>query len=429
MNTSDSAPQPPVSREVGEFSQLVEEERQRALRTMLRYPLLVADAPEHRDLFATVRRHADHLLAWFSRYPGWSFEIGSECARLYKTPATLRDSTRPARNPHDDEPLSRRRYILLCLALAVLVRSERQISLGELARGILGAITDDPAFANRGIVFDLEQIDSRRDLVAVLRVLLAWRAVVLVDGETERFAQRRDVDALYDVRHHIVFRLLACRRPPSSIQEHDFAARLGALVVEPAIADDIQRSTRVRAALVRRLLDDPVLYPEEDLSTEERDYLAKQRPHLLPVLARSTGLHVEDRADGLALADPSGDCTDLGLPETGTEGHATLLVAEHLGGRRLAAPGSLVPIQAIEEFLADEAAKHRRFWAKEFTQPGSQRALARIVLPRLAGLGLIRVLDAGTLVVMPAIHRYRHELRPRAATVEKVPPAPASPPC
>jgi uncharacterized protein (TIGR02678 family) len=412
----------PVSREIGELSQLVEEERQRAMRALLRHPLLLADAPEHRDLFAAVRRHADHLRTWFARYPGWSFELTSECARLFKTTATPRDATRAARNPHDDEPLSRRRYIVLCLALAVLVRSERQISLGELARGILGSIADDTSFGAHGITFDLEQIDSRRDLVAVLRVLLGWRALVLVDGETERFAQRRDVDALYDVRHHVVFRLLACRRPPASINEPDFQSRLVALIAEPAIADEIQRSARIRAGLVRRLLDDPVLYPEADLTTEERDYLAKQRPHLLPVLARSTGLHVEDRADGLALADPTGDCTDLGLPETGTEGHATLLVAEHLGRRRIEAPGALIPLQAVEEFLADEAAKHRRFWAKEFTQPGSQRALARIVLPRLTGLGLVRLLDADTLVVMPAIHRYRHVLRPRSEPSVKLTP-------
>lgn len=413
--TPNSAPQ--VSREIGELSQLVEEERQRAIRALLRHPLLVADTPEHRELFASVRRHADHLRSWFARYAGWSLELTSECARLFKTTATPHDATRPARNPHDYEPLSRRRYIVLCLALAILVRAERQISLGELARGVIGAIADDTALGARGICFDLDQIDSRRDLVAVLRVLLGWRALVLVDGETDRFAQRRDVDALYDVRHHIVFRLLACRRPPASINETDFHARLAALIAEPAIADEIQRSARIRSGLVRRLLDDPVLYPEADLTTEERDYFAKQRHNLLPMLARSTGLHIEDRKEGLALADPIGDCTDLGLPETGTEGHATLLVAEHLGGRRLEAPGALIPLQAIEEFLAEEAAKHRRFWAKEFTQPGSQRALTRIVLPRLAGLGLVRVLNGDMLVVMPAIHRYRHVLRPRNETM------------
>lgn len=412
-NSSTPSDARPASRELAEFSQQLEEERQRAVRAVLRHPLLLADAPEHREAFAIVRRNADHLRAWFARYAGWSFELTSECARLFKTPATPRDATRPARNPHDDEPFTRRRYIVLCIALAVLVRSERQISLGELARAILGALADDPTFAEHGIAFDLEQIDSRRDLVAVLRLLLSWRALVHVDGEAERFVQRRDVDALYDVRHHVVFRLLACRRPPASVTEPDFDARLAALIAEPAIADEVQRAVRIRAGLVRRLLDDPVLYPNEELNADELDYLAKQRPHLLPTLARGTGLHVEDRRDGLALADPVGDCTDLGLPETGTEGHATLLVAEHLGRRRLEAPGAVVPVQQVEEFLADEAAKHRRFWSKEFTQPGAQRALARIVLPRLASLGLLRLLDADTLVVMPAIHRYRHELRPR----------------
>jgi len=404
----------PPSAEAAEISHLVAEERQKALRALLRHPLLLADHPEHREAFASVRRHADHVRDWFARYPGWSFELTSECARLYKTPASVRDATRPARNPHDDEPLSRRRYILLCLALATLVRAERQISLGELARAVLGAIADDETFARNGILFDLDQTDSRRDLVAVLRVLIDWRALVHVDGEADRFVQRSDVDALYDVRHHVVFRLLACRRPPSSITEPGFDARLAALVAEHAIATDVQRNSRIRTHLVRRLLDDPVLYPDEELSQEERDYLVSQRPHLPPTLARATGLHVEDRLDGLALADPSGDCTDLGLPETGTEGHATLLVAEDLGRRRLDSPGAVVPVRIVEDFLAEAAGRFRRFWAKEHTQPGAQRALANIVLPRLASLGLVRLLpEQHALIVMPAIHRYRHVLRAR----------------
>lgn len=412
VTTPAPAPSAP-SRESDEISQLQEEDRQRALRALLRHPLLLADDPEHREAFACVRRQSDHLRAWLARYPGWSLDLTRECARLFKTPATHRDATRPARNPHDDEPLSRRRYVVLCLALAALVRSERQISLGELARAILGAWADDPTFAAEGLVFDLDQIDCRRDLVAVLRVLLGWRALVHVDGEAERFVQKRDVDALYDVRHHVVFRLLACRRPPASIVEPDFDARLAALIAEPAIADEVQRGLRIRASLTRRLLDDPVLYPAEDLTQEEIDYLAKQRPHLLPILAHATGLQIEDRRDGLALADPTGDCTDLGLPETGTEGHATLLVAEYLGRRRVESPGALLPVRLVEEFLAEETAKHVRFWSKEFTAAGGHRALARVVLPRLAILSLVRLLPDDTLVVMPAIHRYRHELRVR----------------
>jgi len=184
-----------------------------------------------------------------------------------------------------------------------------------------------------------------------------------------------------------------------------------------AIDEEEQRNQRIRHFITRRLLDDPVLYPTFDLSRDAQDYFLKQRPHILQALAEATDLEPEDRLDGLALSDKFGDCTDIGLPEEGTDGHATLLVAEHLGQLRLATSGDIVPFSLIERFLAEKAQAHRSFWRKDATATGSEHALARSVVFRLAGLDLVRVLPEG-VVVMPAIHRYRHELR---ATAEPAP--------
>lgn len=388
------------------------EERRRALRALLRQPLLLAENPGDQADFARVRRQAEELREWFHRYAGWTLDVTSDCARLYKTPATLTDGTRPARNPKDGEPFSRRRYVLFCLSVAALVKSERQTTLGSIAQAIIGRWNDERAFADRGLTFDLNLPEERRDLVAVIRILLELHAIVRVDGDEHRFVQNQEADVLYDVHHFVVARLLAARQPPSAIaQDLSFEERLAALVTEPVIDDEEQRNQRTRTSLIRRLLDDPVIYTRE-LSLDEQEYLPRQRPHLLRLLVEATGLEPEDRDEGIALANATGECTDLGLPEEGTDGHATLLTAEYLAGRRLEAAGEIVPIAAVEDFLATRAAENRRFWRKATTEPGAERELARGVIARLAGLSLVCVLTEG-LVVMPAIHRYRHELRSR----------------
>lgn len=401
-----------MNTEAVEIQKLSGEERQAALRALLRRPLLIADHPDHREDFAKVRRHAEPLQEWFSHQAGWTLDVTTECARLYKVPARLDDATRPARHPRDASPFTRTRYALFCLSLAVLVRGELQTTLGQLAQGILAAWNDDPAFVS--LAFDLDAADSRRDLIAAIRLLLDLRALTQVDGDEQRFLHDRSQEVLYDVHHHILFRLLSTRRPPSSIDEDDWTAKLASLVAEPSLDEDEQNNQRIRHFLTRRLLDDPVLYTGPDLPQEISDYLLKRRPHLLNTLVEATDLEPEDRRDGIALADKFGDCTDIGLPEEGTDGHATLLAAEYLGRLRLDAPGDLVPLALIERFLAEQAQANRGFWRKDATQPGTERTLAHDVVARLSGLDLVRILPDG-VVVMPAIHRYRHELRTSSA--------------
>ena len=99
------------------------------------------------------------------------------------------------------------------------------------------------------------------------------------------------------------------------------------------------RNRAIRHSLARRLLDDPVLY-YSDLTEEERGYLDRQRGPLLKRLTDATGLVAEVRAEGIALIDSTGEATDLGMPEEGTDGHATLLLAEFLSERmRSGIPG------------------------------------------------------------------------------------------
>src|SRR5207253_1579836 len=86
---------------------------------------------------------------------------------------------------------------------------------------------------------------------------------------------------------------------------------------------------RIRHRLTRQLVDEPVLYYAE-LDDAERDYLTSQRAAITDRISELTGLVAEIRAEGIAMIDPDDDLTDVRMPDIGTEGHATLVLAEHL---------------------------------------------------------------------------------------------------
>jgi uncharacterized protein (TIGR02678 family) len=391
--------------DAGALDHLRVDDRRRALRALLRKPLLLAEDPADATEFTRVSRHADDLREWFSRQAGWSLDITADFARLRKTPADLSDASRPAQDDRSNEPFSRRRYVLLCLALAVLIREERQTTLGRLADQVVNLWNQDAAMAAAGMAFRMETLDERRDLVQVVRLLLTWQVLRRLDGAEDRFVHDRAADVLYNVRHIVLSRLFAGRRAPSLVSAATFDEQLAALVEEPLIDTDEQRNRRIRLGLVRRLLDDPVIYYRE-LPAEEQAYLLRQRWHLVGQLAEATGFVPEERMEGFALTDPFGDCSDVGMPEEGTDGHATILVAEFLAARRSESEESVVPMPAIADFVAAKATEHRTRWRREATVAGHEHEFAKEIVARLAGLGLVRVNRDGVLP-MPAIHRFR----------------------
>lgn len=108
-------------------------------------PLMPAGDPA----LELVRRHAGYLRDWFARETGWNLQVERQCARLYKRPAALDDPTRGL--PEFDQD----RYVLLCLACAVLERAESQITLRSLGERLLEAAAD-PDLAACGFFFTLE---------------------------------------------------------------------------------------------------------------------------------------------------------------------------------------------------------------------------------------------------------------------------------
>jgi uncharacterized protein (TIGR02678 family) len=377
-----------------------------ALRALLMTPLMT---PAHAE-FAAVRRHADGLREWLARETGWTLHIERDCARLCKRPADLLDPTRGL--PGYD----RRRYVLFCLACAVLERADPQITLRVLGERLL-LLAAEPALASRGFTFTLQVHHERRELVAVCRSLLELGVLLRVAGDEEGYARNVAAgtdhlhDALYDVQRRVLAGVLAAVRGPSTWPAEEapvgIEQRLRALVAEHVPDSDEGRRSAIRHDLSRRLLDDPVVYVDS-LDANVRAYFVNQRGPMAARLAEAAGLKVEQRAEGLALADESGTLTDVSMPAEGTEAHVTLLVAEFLAGRRPngqdAAPAPIAEPD-IAVFVGRARECYGSYWRKSAREPGAEHELARIAVERLRKLQLISV-SGQDIRPLPALSRF-----------------------
>ncbi|WP_372411925.1 TIGR02678 family protein [Streptomyces luteireticuli] len=373
-------------------------ELRRAARALLKEPLLLARGPRSDD-FRLVRRHASELREWFDRNTGWPLHVDADSARLLKTPGSLADPTHPAREvSRAGAPFTRRRYVLLCLALAALERGEAQVALGRLAdQVVLDAA--DPHLTAAGIHFTLDRRDERLDLAAVVRLLLKLGVLRRVAGDEDAYVSGAG-DVLYDVERRVLAGLLATRRGPSTVRADAFDERLAELVAETALDSDDLRFRAMRRSLTRRLLDDPVLYYDE-LTDAELAYLTRQRGFLTARITELTGLVAEVRAEGIAMVDPDDDLTDVRMPEQGTHGHITLLLTEHLAAAR----GESVTTGDLRRKVRELAAEYAGFWAKSAKEPGMEGELVEQALAKLAALGLI-TRRGDEIAPRPALARY-----------------------
>jgi uncharacterized protein (TIGR02678 family) len=354
-------------------------QRQAALRALLARPLLVA--ADDAESLLLVRRHLPTLSGWLRRETGWRLVADAETVRLFKTAPLTSDATHPARG-HNREPFTRRRYVTLCLALSALARADAQTTLGSLADDVLTAAAE-PGLAAAGFTLTLDTRSNRADLVAVVRLLLAWGVLSRVAGDEDAYLSA-GADVLYDVRRPVLGVLLTGSRGPSTIAAGAFEARLVELTAEPVAETDELRNQALRRMLTRRLLDEPVLYYDE-LAEGERAYLVAQRHNITGRISEATGLLPELRAEGIAMVDPDDELTDVRMPEQRTDGHVTLLVAECLAGRTRTPRGELLA------FVRRAAQAHASYWRKGVTDPGAEAELLDIALEKLAALRLIEV--------------------------------------
>ena len=395
------------SQRIGELQARQQQDEFRSgLRALLMQPLM---APTH-EAFPAVRRQTDKLRDWFSREAGWVLQVERDGARLYKRPADLSDATRGLND------FNRRRYVLLCLACAVLERADPQITLHLLGARVM-EMAAEPSLMAQQFSFTLRTVVERRELVVVCRALLELGVLQRVAGDEDGFVHDNSggesgdagADALYDVQRRLLAGMLAAVRGPSTWAAADapvsFEERQRALLAEHVADSDEGRRTALRHALTRRLLDDPVVY-SDTLDAATQAYFINQRGVMAARLCDATGLIAEQRAEGLALTDEDGTLTDLAMPAEGTDAHVTLLVAEYLAGCARGEPLRATSTDdAVAAFVRGAAERYGRFWRKSAREPGAERELAQTALDRLQKLRLI-VRDADLIRPLPAIARF-----------------------
>lgn len=366
------------------------EGRTRALRALLARPVLRAQSDP--ELFRLARSHADALGAWFERETGWRLVVESQTVRLLTAsvphgPTAVAVAERhPARSRKGDPPFTRRRYVLLCLALAVLERSDLQVSLGRLAEEVVLAARQ-PGLES--ITFTLGNREERSDLVAAIRLLLGNGVLARVAGDEDSYVAAGG-DALYDVDRRVLATMLSTAHAPglvgSALGPSPAIDEIEAALHEPPPAyTEEETNRRLRHAVTRRLLCDPVVYYDELPEAERAYLLSGQRVLVARRIAEATGLVPELRAEGIAMVDPEDQLTDIRMPEQGTDGHATLLLAEHL-----AAAGA-TDVAALRRKVKALAKEHASYWRKTAREPGAENGIVADALDRLVGLGLVRV--------------------------------------
>ncbi|MFC4562856.1 TIGR02678 family protein [Nocardiopsis mangrovi] len=387
----------------------------RAIRTLLIVPLLTREVDD--AAFTLVRRRRTELTRWFDYFCGWRLTVEPRqgYARLAKVRAadSHLDVPRPARRVRGArEAFDRRRYTLLCLAAAELLTVGRT-TIGLLAERVAHACAADDAVPG----FDPSSRAERSAYVDALLLLERYGAITALDGVTESYLTETDAKVLYRADAVRLTRLLCAPVPPSRVASNGLQAPdLTALVHEerygPARAgsDETQASLNqrnlwARHSVMRRLLDDPVVY-RSDLSPAEAEYAATVTGRsLIHRMAQEAGFSLEERAEGYLLVDTAAVATDTRFPGEGdTAKQTALLLLDVL-------LHAVEPVPATE--LAAEVARlmeRRPSWAKSYRSAGGATELADSASAVLVGFGLAAWSagpgDPARLYALPAAHRY-----------------------
>ncbi|MGI5291500.1 TIGR02678 family protein [Nonomuraea polychroma] len=383
-------------------NQLVRAEKEeiaRAIRTLLGRPLVsLHDDPVAFDL---IRKRRQPLTQWFDYFCGWRLVVEPRqgYARLVKVRSEA-SATRPARRRRTTRaPFDRRRYTLLCLCAAELLSSP-VTTIGMLAQRVVQAAGVEPEVP----AFDPVRTEERAAFVDALKLLEHYGAVTAMDGTTDSYLGDEDAKVLYRVDTTRVIRLLAAPVPPSRVEAAGGGADLAALTAETRYGGDepteTQRNLWARHSIIRRLLDEPVLYRDELTHAQSAYAASLTGRQIIRRAAEEAGFVLEERAEGFLLVDSDATATDARFPDDSSHAKVAALLMLDL----LVSSG---PVTAAR-FDAEAAELLRRFpqWAKAYQSDGGGPRLAADALEVLMSFGLARH-TGDQVTALPAAARYR----------------------
>ena len=349
-----------------------------AARRLVTHPMLLAD--DDPDTFRLIRRYEQTLDRWFTPRFGYRLQVTVDAARLYKS--TVVAHRRPLRTATSQpRPFSMREYTMLALVLAAVAAGPNVISLRDLVHEVRSAATD------AGVTVTEEPAD-RRALVTALRWMIAHGVAAEMHDRVDRYAGDTEADAVLRIRPDRVALLPLLSTARAETPEE--------------LEDRPERATATRQWMRATLLEEPVLY-RSDLSEDEWGELRRRLGEESAIFEEMFGLHVEARAEGVAVVDPEDALTDSRFPAGGTVGHVALLLLDRL----TAGGGASMTHDALVDEVRALAAERRPYWSQLADDPDS---LAAEILALLEDHRLAEVAD-GTVRLLPAAWRYQADVQ------------------
>jgi uncharacterized protein (TIGR02678 family) len=289
---------------------------QKAVRTVLRHPLITASWPDEKAL-PLVRRFAAQLREDLAEAFGYRLELAGDTVRLVRARDGL-DDTQPAMS-RTGRVFDRRRYAYLALTLAVLGRAGTQVTLSELAEAVAA---DAGRIAGLGL-----QTDSHAHRVAFVDAV-AWLeqrgALRLADGAASAWVSDPSrAEALFDIDRdvlNVVFR-------PTRVLQH---VRSVAALLDRPVGTSENAHRRAAGQRARRAVVEQSVVYFADTDPQTVGHLRGQA--FAEDLERLTGLRVERRAEGVCLIDTVG-WSESRFPGTGAVAQVALLLAGEIADR------------------------------------------------------------------------------------------------
>jgi uncharacterized protein (TIGR02678 family) len=240
----------PGHRYATDISDLELGEYQRAVRLLLRHPVITGNWPDARAL-PRIRRFAATLRRDLTEAFGYRLELHGAAARLVRTKDLL-DPTQPALT-RTGRPFDRQRYAYLALSLAVLGRAGAQVALSELAESVAADAGRIP-----GLGLDPDRGADRRAFVDAVGWLEERGALRTADGSSAAWASDPGTgEALYDIARDVA---LALFRPSRALQHVEtVAALLDRSRDHDASSANAARRAAAQAAR-RAVVERPVVY-------------------------------------------------------------------------------------------------------------------------------------------------------------------------
>jgi uncharacterized protein (TIGR02678 family) len=262
--------------------------------------------------------------------------------------------------------------------LAATASGPDRISLRDLVLQVRSAAAD------AGVVLDGGAAE-RRAVVTALRWLIAGGVVRELDRTVAGYESDAGADALLEIRND---RLALLATP----------AMVGAEAAQELLERAAGERTG-RAAMRRRLVEDPVLYAD-DVAPEDWAELRRRFGEEARYLEEMFGFVVEARAEGAAAIDVDGGCSDHAFPRPGTTPHAALLLLDALVMRHR---GGADPA-TVDRELAELLERYGKHWSREAV--ADPVALRTNAVALLATMGLVAVTASGRVTPRPAAARF-----------------------